>query len=130
MSEFWFEVWHVGKHLYREDLWHAKYRDWTTKRLLLAMIEWHGQSRRMWEHDTHYLGVEMRQWVDDETWDELHRSFSRFDAEDSWRALTATARLFGHLAREVGRDLRYPYDQEVETNILSFIDGLSSPNGG
>ena len=59
-----------------------------------------------------------------------HRSFSRFDAEDSWQALTVTARLFGRLAREIAKDLHYAYDQEVENNILSFIDRHRGPDGG
>lgn len=38
---FFFEAFKEGKSLVRNDLWHAKIRDWTTKEYLLTMIEWY-----------------------------------------------------------------------------------------
>lgn len=124
VREFWFEAWHVAKHLYRQDLWHAKYRDWTTKELLLKMIEWYAQSKHGWNHDTRYLGIDMRQWLDAKTWQRLHQTFGRFDAEDSWQALEATMHVFGDLAREVARGLGYHYPQDVGDNIGSLVRDL------
>lgn len=124
VREFWFETWHVAKHLYRRDLWHVKYRDWTTKALLLRMIEWYVRSTHGWDCDTRYLGVDMRHWLDDEIWQRLHQVFGRFDAQDSWRALETTTQLFSELAREVAGHLNYRYPQEVEDNIRSFVRGL------
>ena len=34
-EEFWFEIAHVVKYLTRNDLWTAKFRDWSAKELLL-----------------------------------------------------------------------------------------------
>ncbi len=124
VHEFWFEAWHVAKYLYRQDLWHAKFRDWTTKELLLKMIEWHAQSRHDWDYDTRYLGVDMRRWLDRGTWKQLHETFGHFDGGDSWQALEATAQLFSEQGREVARNLRYRYPQEVEDNIRGFAADL------
>lgn len=129
VREFWFEAWHVARHLYRQDLWHGKFRDWTTKGLLLKMIEWHARSRHDWNYDTRYLGVDMRRWLDGKTWQQLHQTFGRFDAEDSWQALEATTTLFSELAGEVARDLGYRYPQDVEDNVRSFGRDLCKESG-
>lgn len=118
VEEFWFEVWHVAKYLVRGDGWHAKFRDWTTKELLLRMIEWHAGALHGWERDTHHLGIGMRAWTEPETWARLHEVFARFDAADSWLALDATAGLFGDLARDVAARLMYAYPAALEQQVL------------
>jgi aminoglycoside 6-adenylyltransferase len=40
-TEFWFEAMHIPRYLLRNELWLVKSRDWTMKRMLLRMIEWH-----------------------------------------------------------------------------------------
>ncbi len=40
IKEFWFEVYHVGKYIFRHDLWTAKFRDWSAKEWLRQMLEW------------------------------------------------------------------------------------------
>src|SRR6266850_4429599 len=49
VHEFWFEAYHVAKYLRRRDLWPVKGRDWTTKCLLLRMIEWHERGKHGWD---------------------------------------------------------------------------------
>src|SRR5262249_17667265 len=105
VHEFWFEAYHVAKYLRRQDLWQVKDRDWTTKRMLLRMIEWHERGKHGWDYRTHPQGKQMKSWVAAETWEELARVFAHFDAEESWEAMFATCELFGRTARETAQSL-------------------------
>jgi aminoglycoside 6-adenylyltransferase len=121
VSEFFFEVYHVAKHLCRNDLWHAKFRDWTTKELLLRMIEWHEKSTHGWDYDTSQHGKRMQEWVSKETWAELNNCFAHFDADDSWKALIATSDLFRTVAMQTAERLGYRYPMGVDKNITIFV---------
>ena len=127
VNEFFFEVYHVAKHLCRNDLWHAKFRDWTTKELLLQMIEWHEKSMHGWDLDTCQHGKRMQEWVDKETWDALNNCFAHFDAGDSWKALIATINLFRAVAMQTGERLGYRYPMGVDKNITMFVQQVMVP---
>lgn len=123
-EEFWFEAYHVAKYLKRGDLWAAKFRDWSTKEMLLRMIELSERSRRGWDYDTGHMGKRMKSWAQANTWESLHRAFSRFDAEDGWRGLAATTELFSRLSKETADRLGFAYPDDAGRNITAFISQL------
>lgn len=126
VEEFWFEVWHVARHLARGDLWHAKFRDWTTKELLLRMLEWHAVAC-CGATDVRYLGIGMQRWADPDAWRRLHDAFGHFEAADARAALLATAALFGDLARAVAADIGAIYPQHLENAILADATDVFPP---
>jgi aminoglycoside 6-adenylyltransferase len=117
VREFFFEVYHVAKHLKRDDLWHAKFRDWTTKEFLLKMIEWYELAQHNWQYDVCYLGKKMKSWVDGSTWTALSNVFGHFDAGDGWKALEMTIELFRKLATKLANTLSYEYPYDVDRSI-------------
>lgn len=127
VEEFWFEVWHVAKYLARGDLWHAKFRDWTTKEMLLRMVEWHAVAC-LGATDVHYLGLGMAGWADPDAWRRLHHTFGHFDAADARAALLATAALFGDLARAVAPTIGASYPQPLEDAVLAYAADVFPPH--
>ncbi len=125
VREFWFEVYHVAKYLARGDLWSAKFRDNGLKQeFLLRMICWHEQAKHNWDYTTHSQGKRMHEWANRNTWNELHESFSHFDAEDSWRCLDATTALFRRISKETASLLNFSYPVGVDTNISTYLKSL------
>ncbi len=120
VEEFWFEAFHVPRYLARKELFLVKQRDWTMKKLLLEMIEWHAVARNSEPVDIWHIGTHLHEWTDRETWWELQETFGRFDAEDAKRAFEATTRLYGRLGREVATALGFEYPQDVEEKILAL----------
>jgi len=120
VREFFFEVYHVAKYLQRNDLWHAKFRDWAAKEFLLKMIEWHELATHNWSYDVHYLGKRMEFWVNSTTWKDLHKTFGHFDAADGWIALEATIELFRNLAIYTSKLLEYEYPIEVDRDMTTL----------
>ncbi|WIM12733.1 aminoglycoside 6-adenylyltransferase [Enhydrobacter sp.] len=117
VEEFWFEAFHVPRYLARGDLFLVKQRDWTMKELLLEMMEWHAITHGATPADVWHLGTRMQRWTDPDTWQELQRTFGRFDAEDARRAFEETTRLYGRLAREVAHTAGFRYPEAVEAKI-------------
>lgn len=128
VQEFFFEVYHVAKYLYRNDLWHAKFRDWAAKEFLLRMIEWHEHARHGSDYNTYYLGVHSHAWIGKDTWADLQKVFGHFDAQDSWQALTATIDLFRKLATQTAEKLEYQYPSAVDASITQFMQQLRVKN--
>lgn len=120
VHEFFFEVYHVAKYLKRDDLWHAKFRDWTTKEFLLKMIEWYELAQHNWQYDVSYLGKKMKAWVDASTWTVLGGVFGHFDVTDHWKALEATIELFRKLALKLAATLNYAYPHDVDRSLFAL----------
>jgi len=110
--------------LARQELWLVKFRDWSTKELLLKMMEWNAQARAGWGANTWFMGKHLCAWVDAATWEALHSAFAHFDGDDSWLSLSATLDLFRRLATETAGMLGYAYPDEVDSQIGGFIVAL------
>ena len=128
-DEFWFEVYHVAKYLYREDLWTAKSRDWDLKRQLRQMLEWNESSKRNWDFSPKDNGKEMKDWVDKYIWDRLGNCFGRFDSEESWDALDSTIKIYREITMETANYLEYDYDEQSDNKISQFIEDLKIKSG-
>lgn len=120
INEFWFESYHVGIALKREDLWSVKYRSWAAHSFLLQMIEWNAQS------SISSNGKWMSTWIKKDLWEELHGIFAHFDAEDSWNALFKTMALFKRLTAETAQIFGFDSREEISNHIVGFIKRLSS----
>jgi|SaaInlLV_10m_DNA_2_1039722.scaffolds.fasta_scaffold37806_2 aminoglycoside 6-adenylyltransferase len=121
---FFFESFKEAKSLARDDLGHAKIRDFITKKYLLKMTEWNEKAKHGFNYDTNCAAKKMKSWIDKTTWLALHNTFAHFDAQDSWHALVATMELFSKLAKETANILEYEYLDDVDKNIRRFVDKL------
>jgi aminoglycoside 6-adenylyltransferase len=126
VEEFWFEAAHIPRYLLRDDLWVVKFRDWTMKSVLLKVLEWHTVARSEQPVDVWHIGVHMKAWVDEETWDQLHALFSRFGMQASWHDLLATTRLFRRLGTETASLTGLEYPANTDASISGYLAGFAS----
>ena len=124
VNEFWFEATQVAKYLKRDERWQVKFSDWTTKKLLLKMLEWNRQVSPDWNAETYYNGKHMQQWVEPVVWQDLQLVFAHFDSGDSWNSLLNSTALFRLITLETAADLGVPYLEQVDKNITAYILGL------
>lgn len=121
VEEFWFEAAHIPKYLIRDELWVAKFRDWTMKTLLLKMLEWRAVTKGKSRVDVWYIGSHIKEWVEPEIWGELQRVFSHFDSNDGWRGLLATTELFRRVALETAEQAGLVYPNDVDRSVTQYI---------
>jgi len=126
VNEFWFECYHVAKHLFRNDLWTAKLRDIATKELLRQMLEWQASSERDWKFSPKNYGKEMKSWLNENSWKALHGCFGKFDQRDSWLALNNTIELFRKAATGTANHLKYEYNEGLDRSVSQFVRELEA----
>jgi aminoglycoside 6-adenylyltransferase len=127
-SDFWYHVLWTARHLRRGELWWAKAGcDIHLKSLLFTMLEWHARATQGLGHDTWFRGRFLEEWANPQAVHELKQVFAHYDAEDIWRALLATMRLFRWLAEEtaVRCGLDYPAEEDrfVTTITMELFEG-------
>lgn len=124
INAFWYQAMQVAKFIRRRDLWRVKAHDHLLKKHLLAMLEWHAQATQGPDLDTWYGGRFLRQWVNPDTWSELHRTYGAFGAAESWRALLASMALFHRLATETADRLNLAYPAQVEERLSAWVRAM------
>jgi aminoglycoside 6-adenylyltransferase len=128
-DEFWFEVYHVAKYLYRGDLWTSKSRDWDSKERLRQMLQWNESGKRNWNFSAKDNGKEMKDWIDKNIWEKLGACFGRFEPEESWQTLDNTIKIYREVAMETANRLAYEYNQQSDNHISQFIEELKIKPG-
>jgi len=123
-TEFWFEAAHIPRSLARGELWVVKFRDWTMKRQLLRMLEWHALAMRGDDVDVWHIGTKAENWLAPGVWERLGDVFARFDREDSLRALQATADLFVDVSRDVARAFELTFPEHMSGTIRRYVTTL------
>ncbi|MBL8156619.1 MAG: aminoglycoside 6-adenylyltransferase [Anaerolineae bacterium] len=122
VDEFWYGAVYVAKQIKRGKLWKAKWADQMQQRSLLTMLEWQAQAIHPGGIDTWHNGDFMQEWVSADIWERLHGVFARFDAEDCWRALAASMRLFDELARQVAQAHGYVYPAQMAEAVAAYVE--------
>jgi aminoglycoside 6-adenylyltransferase len=121
VTEFFFEAAHIPRYLMRDELWLVKARDWTMKKCLVTVLEWHALAKSRGGADVWHMGTHMASWVDAHTWRDLQQTYARMDREDSWRALLATIGLFRRIARETAVHSRLRYPDDVDARVTEYV---------
>ncbi len=130
VNDFWFHVAWTAKKLRRGELWIAKKCcDIYLKDLLLHMMEWEAQSVNSRKIDTWFNGRFLEQWALPKTVEELRQVFAYYDAEDVWRALEATVKMFQRIAQETAIRFGYTYPLESDEHVSAWVSRLRSNDG-
>lgn len=123
-NEFWFECYHIAKHLSRNDLWTAKVRDKDSKVFLLEMLQWHHLSKVDITFYPKLYGREMQSWLDEMLSNKVYDCFSNLEKANSWAALENMINLYRKIAKGVAENFMFAYNEKLDTNMSSFIKKL------
>jgi len=127
IEEFWFEVYHVAKYLYRQDLWSMQFRfSGIFHNILIKMICWNEAAKHSWNYSTHSNGKWLEKWVGKDTWNTIHHIFPHFDTEEGWNALREMTQLFKRLSHETSKSLGYENLTHLEGEMNQFIAKLET----
>jgi aminoglycoside 6-adenylyltransferase len=112
----------IAKQLKRGNLWTVQWANCIERGFMLNLIEWY--THALHHVDTWHRGEFMQEWLDKETWQQLHEIAGHFDLEDSWRALFASITLFRRLARATASHFDYPYPEVMISEVISYLEVL------
>jgi aminoglycoside 6-adenylyltransferase len=125
INRMWIDAIKTAKFIRRHDLWRAKQVcDGDLKRHVLTLLEWQAAAQRD-QRDIWYDGRFLAEWADREALTELPATFAIYEITDLRRALFATLDQFRRIARDVARQLDFPYplktDRVIDDHIRSML---------
>lgn len=125
VNEFWFEVYHVAKYLYRKDLWSTQFRlSGIFHNILIKMICWNEAAKHNWDYSTHSNGKRLEHWVSKDTWNEIHYIFPHFDVKEGWQSLRELLQIFLKLSHQTSELIGYSKLTSLETEMSRYISAL------
>ncbi|HEX9415962.1 MAG TPA: aminoglycoside 6-adenylyltransferase [Gaiellaceae bacterium] len=125
--DFWYHALWSARKLRRRELFVAKQCiDGDMKQRLLRVLEWQARARNPGT-DTWHRGRFLEQWADPGALEELREAYGRYDEGELGRALEATMRLFGRLARETAERLGLAYPVAAEEFATGYVHRLLWP---
>jgi len=132
VEQFWWDSTYVAKHLWRNELFPAKYMlDYVLKfDSLRRMLEWSIEIAHDWSLQPGKEGRWLRQRLPPKVWSALEDTFVGAAIEDNWQALFRTTELFRATALSVARNLDYEYPQQVDVNVSAYLQKIRALENG
>ena len=128
VNDFWWDIIYVGKSLWRDELFFAKYMLDNIIRFsyLQKIIEWYAGLRNNWKISTNKHGRFFKHYLDAETWTEIEKTFSGNDLEKTWKAVFATADLFRRLSTRIAKELNFSYPYLLDKEITTYLKKIKN----
>jgi aminoglycoside 6-adenylyltransferase len=123
VNTFYSDATYVGKNLYRDNLFIIKEcLDHVMKsHYLRLMLEWLMEIENGWQVKTGAYGKGLKKLTKPELWAELESTYVGAGQEENWEALFKTITLFSKAAREVGKNLGYTYPENLQVNVVKYL---------
>ena len=124
LNDFFWDATYVVKSLWREDLFSAKYMLDSSLRFdyFEKIIEWYIGSQNDWQVSTNVHGRYFKKYLDENTWNEIKKTFTGAEIEENWKAFIKLVELFTKFAREVAAKLGYGYPTEQERDMAAYYE--------
>lgn len=126
VHDFSWDATYVPKYLWRGGLPFAKYMFDTVLRYsyFQRLVEWYIGQRHDWKVSTGLNGRWFKRYLDAETWSELESTYAGSGIEENWEAFFRMVNLFRKLAREVGMQLGYEYDNNTDEEVTRYCSNI------
>jgi aminoglycoside 6-adenylyltransferase len=123
VEEFWWDSTYVAKHLWRHELFPAKYMLEQVLKLnhLVPMLEWSIEIAHDWSLRPGKEGRWLKPRLPTAVWSALEDTFVGAAVEDNWEALFRTAEVFRATALDVARNLGYEYPREADAKVSAYL---------
>jgi aminoglycoside 6-adenylyltransferase len=124
VEEFWWESTYAAKHLWRDELMHARYNlDVVMRHALLGrMLEWRVELDHDWSLRPGVAGRGLKRHLPADLWAELEATFAGPGSEENWRALFAMTALFRRVAFDVATALSYQYPTVLDRRVTAYLE--------
>lgn len=127
VQDFWYHAVWIAKKLRRGEVWTAvRCCNGLLPAHLLQMIDWQARVAQGPQYDTWHQGRFVEEWADPRALAKLRDALAHYDAEDTWRALTAAMDLYRWLTHDVAAHLGYPVPVDAEEHAAAFIQQLAT----
>lgn len=121
-NEFWWVSTYVVKGLLRNEIIYAKEMMETIVRpMFMHMIAWKVGVEQDFSVAFGKAGKFLKQYVSEEFYKKIGRTYSNFETEENWNALLVMAELFQHTANFVAQQLAFAIHQTEAQNAIAYL---------
>jgi aminoglycoside 6-adenylyltransferase len=127
IEEFFSDVPYAVKHIRRGDIFFLNFTIYFMRDVKLRqMLEWQVEIAHGWSLKSAYYGKGLQNYCNLEIIKEIKNTLSRTSVEGDWEALFRIIKLFGVIAREVGKGLGYTYPEDLEKRVIAYAEKVKA----
>lgn len=124
-NEFWWVCTYVAKGLAREEITYAKQMLETVVRpVFMKIIEWHIGTDTRFSVSFGKCGKFLKSHISKETYTKILETYSNYQIENNWYALSIMTELFGDFAKSVAKKMEFSYNKSEEENVNCYIENI------
>ncbi len=126
VEEFWWTSTYIAKSLWRGELIFARWvLDHDLKlEAVRRMLEWRIEIEHDWSLKPGVYGRGFEQLLPANIWSEFATTYGALDVEETRAALDRTMTFFRRVASHVGNALGYPYPQQVDDQVMAYLQEI------
>jgi aminoglycoside 6-adenylyltransferase len=127
VEEFFSDVPYAVKQIRRGDIFFLNFTIYFMRDVKLRqMLEWQVEIEHGWSLKSAYYGKGLQKYCNPEIIKEIKNTLSRTSIEGDWEALFRIIKLFGAIARKVGKGLGYTYPEDLEKRVIAYAEKVKS----
>jgi aminoglycoside 6-adenylyltransferase len=129
-NEFWWVAPYVAKGLLRGELTYARHHlDTVMRAQLMTVIDWQVAGAHRFTRGAGKFGRHLRRELDAGRWALLEATYASADADATWDALEAMARLFRSVAAEVAARHGLAYPEDDDRRVMALLRRMRARAG-
>lgn len=122
-NEFWWILNSLGKGLWRKEIPYVMdMLNLHSRPQLLKMLSWYAGIRKDFTCSVGKSGKYLHRYLSAEEYGRLIRTYPKGKLEDIWQSVFVMCDLFDEMARKVGGELNYTYQEEEAKGSRLFLD--------
>ncbi len=123
VEEFFYDIPYAAKQIRRGDIFALKLTVYYMRDVKLCrLLEWKVEIEHKWSLKSGYYGKGLQKYLAPallQEWDMIH--FGSV-SENNWESLFKMLKLFGEVAREVGKELGYNYPEDLDKRMMVYLE--------
>jgi aminoglycoside 6-adenylyltransferase len=127
VEEFFYDIPYAAKQIHRGDIFALKLTVYYMRDVKLCrLLEWKVEIEHKWSLKSGVSGKGLQKYLKPsllKEWDTIH-----FGAitKNNWESLFKIIRLFGEVAREVGKELGYSYPEDWDKRMMDYVKKMKN----
>ena len=124
---FFYDIPYAVKQIRRGDIFALKLTVYYMRDIKLRrLLEWKIEIEHKWSLKSGYFGKGLQKYLTPtllQEWDTIHFGAG---AKNNWESLFKILRLFGEVAREVGKELGYIYPEDMDKRMRMYLQNVKN----
>lgn len=122
-NEFWWCTNNIAKGLWRKEMPYVQdMANDVVRPELVRLLDWKAGIMTDWSVSTGKSSKYLYRWLPQEEWSAFLETYFDGNVDNAWKAVLKMCDLFGNVARDVGKQLGYPYNEKEGAAARQYLE--------